>query len=538
MGAALGNGAVRHRGRSMTLALGAAAMALGAGGADRPRVTTYAGVPGHISSTAFTSLSAAGASVGVWKYKETSYARFIAGSPTAVVVTASERVRSCEVRPKLHGILTSTDSDTCTFVVPRPMSLEVGINNLEKLLLFVDTPQEAAPVCCDGKTVFDVTTYTGVDRTGGSKSTGIQAAIDDVARKSTCTTSSICTLYFKTGTYLARQLFLRSKVQLYLQSGAKLQASTDQADYKLDPGTHRTAFITADNVSYTGVSGPGAIDGDGLAYRKRNNAGSPYPYWNCRTTTNAMCWDSPRLVLIRRSHHVTVRDVMMLDPAAWTNHIHYSDRVTYQNVKVLDDKTKFNTDAVDVDASTNVTVRNSYYHGRDDGFCVKATKELGLIRTSKTIRFLDNTVGYGNNATKLGTETYVGGNMDDIVIRNLYVTNAARPFGVYVKDGNAVGPTIGITVDGVYADAVRQQGFAIEITRRNRSSAIGRVSKVTLNNFNLPGTVGTSTIYGYDGTHLVRDVSISSFRIGGVLKTSLTGARITKNAHTSNITIR
>jgi polygalacturonase len=251
-----------------------------------------------------------------------------------------------------------------------------------------------------------------------------------------------------------------------------------------------------------------------------------------------MCWDSPRLVLIRRSHHVTVRDVMMLDPAAWTNHVHYSDRVTYTNVKVLDDRIKFNTDAMDVDASTNVTVRSSFYHGRDDGFCVKATKELGLIKASRNIRFVDNTVGYGNNATKLGTETYVGGNMDDITVQNLYVTNAARPFGVYVNDGNAVGPTTGIRVDGVYADAVRQQGFAIEVSKRNHSSAIGRVSQVVLNNFNLPATVGTSTIYGFDGAHLVSDVSISSFRIGGVLKKTLMGARITNNAHTSNITIR
>jgi polygalacturonase len=538
MGASLGRGAVSHPLASVMLALVTTIAVLDAGRDDRTRITAYAGVPGHTASTAFTGLSAAGTSLGIWRYKEASYARFAAGSPTTVVVTASEPVTNCEVRPRIHAIPTRTDANTCTFQVPAPMNLEVGVNSLEKLFLFVDIPQEAGPVCCDGKTVFDVTTYPGVDRTGRTKSTGIQAAINLIAGKSTCTTTSICTLYFKTGTYLARQLFLKSKVQLYLQSGAKLLASTNPSDYKLDPGTHRTAFITADNVSYTGISGPGAIDGDGLAYRKRNNAGSPYPYWNCRTTTNAMCWDSPRLVLIRRSHHVKVQDVMMLDPAAWTNHVHYSDQVTYTNVKVLDDRIKFNTDAMDVDASTNVTVRSSFYHGRDDGFCVKATRELGLIKTSRNIRFLDNTVGYGNNATKLGTETYVGGNMDDILVRNLFVTNAARPFGVYLKDGNAIGSTTGITVDGVHADAVRQQGFAIEISKRNPSSAIGRVSRVALNNFNLPATVGASTIRGYDASHLVSGVSISSFRIGGVLKKTLAEARVTKNAYTSGITIR
>ena len=443
------------------------------------------------------------------------------------------------MRPAAHGLRAVRHGRTCTFSVPGPGQLEIGINSLEKLFVFVDPPETGAPPCCDGVTVFDATTYAGVDPTGGTKSTGLQTAIDDVARRTACTNSKPCTLYFKRGTYLARQLYLKSRVKLYLESGAKLKASTSRSDYKLDPGTHRTAFITADNVSYTGIYGRGAIDGDGLAYRQRNNSSSPYPYWNCRTTTNAMCWDSPRLVLIRRSHHVTVSDVMMLDPAAWTNHVHYSDRVTYENVKVMDDRTKFNTDAMDVDASTNVTVRNSFYHGRDDGFCVKSTGELGLIRTSTNISFLGNTVAWGNNATKLGTETQVGGNMDGITVRDLFVTNhQGRAFGVYVKDGNSVGPGTGITVDGVFVDAGGQQGFAIEITKRKSSSAPGRVSHVSLTNVNLPGTTGTSIIHGLDASHRVSDVSISGYRIGGVVRKTLAEARIHKNAYTTGITIR
>ena len=498
-------------------------------------ITTYADLPGHARSAAFTRMTAGGTPVAIAEYKGYGYARLATSGVTDVVLTAAAPVTSCEVYPKAHGILPTAQGHTCAFPVASTMQLEVRINSRERLFLFADPPEAASPPCCDGISVFDVTTYPRVDRTGRTKSTGIQAAIIDVAGKSACSNSSPCTLYFKSGTYLAGQLFLRSRMRLFLESGAKLKASTDPSDYELDPGTHRTAFIVAENVSYTGIHGRGALDGDGLAYRRKNNASSPYPYWKCRTSTNAMCWDSPRLVLIRRSHHVTVRDVMILDPAAWTNHIHYSDRVTYDNVKVLDDRIKFNTDAVDVDASTNVTVRNSFYHGRDDGFCVKATKELGLIRTSSNIRFYDNTVGYGHNATKLGTETNVGGNMDAVVIRNLYVTDHhGRAFGVYVKDGNSVGQTTGITVDGVYVDSGGRQGFAIEIVKRR---GIGHVDNVTLRNFNLPSTIGTSTVYGYDDTHRVRNVSIMGYRIGGVLRKTLSGARIAKNAYTTNITI-
>jgi polygalacturonase len=505
----------------------------------RAAITTYADLPGHAPSTAFAGLTVGGASVAVRHYKGYSYARLAASGAAPVVVTAGEEVARCEVRPAAYAVRTTWRGRSCAFRLPASGQVEVSINSLEKLFVFVDPPASSAPLCCDGVKVFDATSYSGVDRTGGTKSTGLQAAMNDIGGRGSCTNASPCTLYFKRGTYLAKQLFLRSRVKLYLESGAKLRASTSPADYTLDPGTHRTAFITADNVSYTGIEGPGAIDGDGLAYRQKNSKNSRYPYWNCRTTTNAMCWDSPRLVLIRRSHHVTVRDVMMLDPAAWTNHVHYSNQVIYENVKVLDDKTKFNTDAMDVDASTNVTVRNSYYHGRDDGFCVKSTKELGLIRPSTGIRFLNNTVAWGNNATKLGTETYVGGNMDDILVQNLYVTNHhGRAFGVYVKDGNSVGPSAGIRVEGVFVDRGGKQGFAIEITKRKSSSPVGRVSRVSLKNFNLPSTTGRSAILGYDASHRVSDVSITDYRIGGALRKTLSEARIDKNAHTANITIR
>jgi hypothetical protein len=197
MGAARGDGAVTHALVVVVSAVVASAAVLGAAHDHRALIITYAGVPGHTASAAFTGMSAAGASLGIWKYKDASYARFAARAPTTVVVTASEPVRTCEVRPKLHAIPTSSDGSTCTFEVPAPMSLEVGINSLEKLFLFVDTPQAAGPVCCDGKTVFDVTTFPGVDRTGNTKSTGIQAAIDNVAGRSACTSTSICTLDFR-----------------------------------------------------------------------------------------------------------------------------------------------------------------------------------------------------------------------------------------------------------------------------------------------------------------------------------------------------
>jgi hypothetical protein len=256
--------------------IGFAGIALLAAGADpslpRAAVITYDDIPGHSSSAAVRAMTAAGHAIHIKRYKSLSYARFATVGVAPVVVTAGDEIASCTVRPRAYAIKPTSRGNTCTFSVSGRKHLEVSINALEKLFLFVEAPEKDGPSCCDGSAVFDVTKYPNVDPTGATKSTGIQGAINDVAGRSTCTSTSPCSLYFPSGTYLARQLLLRSKVKLYLESGAKLKASTNPADYRLDNGTHRTAFLVADQVSYTGVYGRGAIDGDGLAYRKRNNS--------------------------------------------------------------------------------------------------------------------------------------------------------------------------------------------------------------------------------------------------------------------------
>src|SRR5262245_51748888 len=194
-------------------------------------------------------MSVAGTPVGIREYKGFGYARLATSGAATVVLTSAAPVASCEVHPRVHGIATTTRGNTCTFPVSATKQLEVRVNSRERLFVFVDPPEPAPSPCCDGIREFDVTTYPSVDPTGRRKSTGIQAAIIDVARKSACTNASPCTLYFKNGTYLAGQLFLRSRVGLYLESGAKLKASTDPSDYALDRGTHRTAFIVAENIS-------------------------------------------------------------------------------------------------------------------------------------------------------------------------------------------------------------------------------------------------------------------------------------------------
>ena len=109
----------------------------------RAAISTYADLPEHAASTAFTGMTVGGTRVSIRKYKEYSYARLAAGAAASAVVTAGEEVVSCEVRPAAYAIRTSARGRTCSFSVPAPAQLEVSINSLEKLFVFVEPPEAA-----------------------------------------------------------------------------------------------------------------------------------------------------------------------------------------------------------------------------------------------------------------------------------------------------------------------------------------------------------------------------------------------------------
>ncbi|MGQ0568153.1 MAG: glycosyl hydrolase family 28 protein, partial [Armatimonadota bacterium] len=193
---------------------------------------------------------------------------------------------------------------------------------------------------------------------------------------------------------------MKSKVTLYLKSGALIKGVTTRVYYPTD-AAGEAYLIRFNGISNAGIKGRGVIDGDGQAYRK---ASCPRG-WNIHHD----CPGSPMLVKIVNSTKIRVADVYERDPASWTNHVHYSDGITLEGLKVLADITANNNDGANVDASTNVTVRRVFVYVGDDAFCVKATNNLGLIKTSSNVVFQDNVVASAIKATKLGTETKVGG---------------------------------------------------------------------------------------------------------------------------------
>ena len=84
------------------------------------------------------------------------------------------------------------------------------------------------------------------------------------------------------------------------------------------------------------------------------------------------CGHPPRLVELYACSGCTVEGLVLRNPPYWTFHIVYSDNITVKDVKVLAPTDSPNTDAVDIDSSTDVEIDGLYCYNGDDCIAVKS----------------------------------------------------------------------------------------------------------------------------------------------------------------------
>lgn len=181
------------------------------------------------------------------------------------------------------------------------------------------------------------------------------------------------------GTYLTGSLFFRQGVHLYVSEGGVLKGSPDIQDYEIrmtriegESCLYFTALINADGVDGFTMCGPGAIDGNGLK--------SWRAFW-LRRTWNPACTNKdeqrPRLVFISNSRNVLVAQLHLINSHFWTNHIYKCDHVKYLGCDIFSPAAPVkapSTDALDIDACSDVLVKNCRMEVNDDAVVLKGGK--------------------------------------------------------------------------------------------------------------------------------------------------------------------
>ena len=152
--------------------------------------------------------------------------------------------------------------------------------------------------------VFDIRTY-GASPNGETINTAfIQKAID------ACTASGGGTVLVAGGSFVTGTIYLKDNVALHIAEGAVLMGSTDISDYATD--TYKNIYaneshmdrclIFARNAQHISIEGKGTINGQGQMEHFPTDGSQ-----------------RPMLIRFLECSHLRMRDVNLINPAAWTS---------------------------------------------------------------------------------------------------------------------------------------------------------------------------------------------------------------------------
>lgn len=281
--------------------------------------------------------------------------------------------------------------------------------------------ETAAPQLEDCGKQYVITDY-GVCDDGKVHTKELQALIDTVAEKGGGA------IVVPEGTYLTGALFFRQGVHLYVSEGGMLKGSDDIADYPVletriegESCLYFAALINGDHLDGFTMWGPGTIDGNGeKAWRA---------FW-LRRKWNPACTNKdeqrPRLVYLSHCTNVTVEGLHLQNAHFWTNHIYKCSHVKYLNCHIFSPAAPLkapSTDAIDIDACSDVLVKNCYMEVNDDSVVLKGGKgpwadEAEENGFNERILVEDCTYGFCHGCLTCGSESVHNRN---ILIRRLKV---------------------------------------------------------------------------------------------------------------------
>jgi polygalacturonase len=335
--------------------------------------------------------------------------------------------------------------------------------------------------------------------------------------------------------FLSGPLSLPGGVTLVVASGAALYASRNPVNYQIPGktacGTVGTSSngcapfitVTGSNAAIMGTrsasGAQGVINGRG----DQDILGTSTTWWALaqQAKTSGGKQNNPRLILAHGVNNLVVYDIDLVNAPIFHLYFEGGTGLTVWGTRIKTPATARNTDGIDADSASNVTVNGSYIQDGDDGIAIKTNSgaaasmtienshfygthgmSIGsetqhgvsnILFTGNTMSGVDSSgnVSTDNNGIRIKTDSSVGGTVQDVTYQNTCVTGVkhALVFNPFYASGN--GSTTpyftGIAVLGF--KAVSSQSSAQSVLEGfNSSHPLG----LTLENVNLDATATTA----------------------------------------------
>lgn len=295
----------------------------------------------------------------------------------------------------------------------------------------------AAPGGYEGSNVYNIREFGAV----GNGQTLVTRAIQDAVDSAGAAGGG--TVYFPPGRYLSGTVVLKSGVTLQLEQGAVLLGSTRIEDYpEMIPSFRsytdnyvRHSLVYAENQHDIAITGKGAIDGQGEAFRWEEYR------------------DRPDVIRIVSCRDILIEGIKLRSSPLWMQHYLDCDNLRIHGINVFNHST-YNNDMLDIDCCRNVLISDCIGDSDDDGITLKSTSD----KPTENVVITNCVISAGCNAIKLGTES--NGGFKNITISNCLIDSWFGKAGFY-------GMPIGIA------------GIALEIVDG------GTLENVTINNISI-----------------------------------------------------
>ena len=274
---------------------------------------------------------------------------------------------------------------------------------------------------------FVITSFGAVNDSTILQTESIQRAINEAAAQGGGV------VVIPKGIFLSGALFFKPKTHLYVSEGAVLKGSDDIANYPKIPSRmegqsldYFAALVNAYGVDGFTITGKGTIDGNGQKYWES--------FWE-RRRQNKNCTNlevsRPRLLFIWNCKNVQVQDVKLHNSGFWTSHYYQCKNVKILDLHIFSPHTVLkapSTDAIDLDACTDVLVSGCYLSVNDDAIALKGGKgpfaDQDPNNGENTNILIENCeFGFCHSALTCGSEAIHNKN---ILMRNCHINDAMR----------------------------------------------------------------------------------------------------------------